>query len=954
MLIGGITAACNVLDAEEEASKETAVSTSLSAGVSPHNPNGSTYVVATSGNDDNDGSEAAPWRTIQHAADSVAAGDTVLIRGGSYNEAVFMNVSGSEADGVITFMSYEGETAVLDGTSLSNPDGDIGIDIIDQSYLIIKGLEIRNYTTTTADAVPMGIAVSGASHHIELRDNDIHHIETHAPLDGDLLGADAHGIAFYGDTAVSIHDIIIDGNHLHDLILGSSEALVVNGNVEKFTISHNSVHDTDNIAIVMIGFEETAPPAGDRARDGIVSDNIVYNVNSATNPSYDGEQSADGIYVDGGTQITIERNIVHHANLGMEITSEHGNGDASFVTVRNNLLYRNGVTGIGVGGYDELRGSTHDCIFVNNTFFQNDTLGWENGEMLFQYNVHDNIIRNNIFYTTAQSFFFGDMFTTTSNNTVNNNLFFAPGGADSSRWQWNTMTYTGFAAYKAATGNDGDSLFADPLLTDTANSEPVESAIPDLHLTAASPAIDAGANLPEAGDVDFDGRLRIQNGAMDIGAYEFGEEMATYLPIVTTPQAAVAGSVAKRPFPQHLTYAAGTIRPTHRSQSQQDDDVRAAYDAWKAAYLIADGTNGDGNALYRISHGSEDPWRTVSEGQGYGMIIVAHMAGYETDAQSIFDGLWHFSRAHPSQIDGRLMAWQVPEDADTGIDSAFDGDADIAYGLLLADAQWGSDGDVDYAAKAAQLINAIYESTIGADSHLPELGDWVEADDVSHGQYSPRSSDFMPAHFRSYGRFTANPVWDDVYAATQSAISHMQADYSPIAGLLPDFIVPISADDHSLQPAPPHHLEGEHDGRYEYNAGRDPWRIATDGLLNDDAVSQAQAQKIANWIVSASGGDPANIKAGYDLDGTPLASGDYFSTFFAAPFGTAAMTTPANQQFLNDVYDAVYNIREDYYEDSVTLLCLLLMTGNYWDGTAVSAAAHRPDGAIQLNIPMRG
>ncbi len=430
--------------------------------------------------------------------------------------------------------------------------------------------------------------------------------------------------------------------------------------------------------------------------------------------------------------------------------------------------------------------------------------------------------------------------------------------------------------------------------------------------------------------------FRMADSAADLaedGLYVLPPD-TVYLPMVQT--ATLVSPLPKRPFPQHLTYATGTIRPNHRSQSQQDDDVRAAYDEWKAAYLIADGTDNDGDALYRISHGSGDPWRTVSEGQGYGMIIVAHMAGYEADAQAIFDGLWQFARAHPSQIDGRFMAWQVPEDASTGIDSAFDGDADIAYGLLLADAQWGSAGDVDYAAEAAELINAIYESTIGADSQLPEMGDWVEADDVSHGQYSPRSSDFMPAHFRSYGRFTANPVWNDVLVATQAAISDMQTTYSPIAGLLPDFIVPVSARDHRLQPAPPHHLEGENDGRYAYNAGRDPWRIATDGLLNDDAVSQAQAQKMANWIVTATGGNPANIKAGYHLDGTPLASGDYFSTFFAAPFGTAAMTTPANQQFLNDVYDAVYNTREDYYEDSVTLLCLLLMTGNYWDETAVS------------------
>ena len=47
------------------------------------------------------------------------------------------------------------------------------------------------------------------------------------------------------------------------------------------------------------------------------------------------------------------------------------------------------------------------------------------------------------------------------------------------------------------------------------------------------------------------------------------------------------------------------------------------------------------------------------------------------------------------------------------------------------------------------------------------------------------------------------------------------------------------------------------------------------------------------------------------------------------------MTEPSQQQWLNDVYDSVRGIHEDYYEDSVTLLCLLVMTGNYWDPTTI-------------------
>lgn len=47
------------------------------------------------------------------------------------------------------------------------------------------------------------------------------------------------------------------------------------------------------------------------------------------------------------------------------------------------------------------------------------------------------------------------------------------------------------------------------------------------------------------------------------------------------------------------------------------------------------------------------------------------------------------------------------------------------------------------------------------------------------------------------------------------------------------------------------------------------------------------------------------------------------------------MTEPSQQQWLDDLYDAVRGRFEDYYEDSVTLLCLLVMTGNFWDPSTI-------------------
>ena len=406
--------------------------------------------------------------------------------------------------------------------------------------------------------------------------------------------------------------------------------------------------------------------------------------------------------------------------------------------------------------------------------------------------------------------------------------------------------------------------------------------------------------------------------------------------------AALGDTVSRRPFPQHVTYAEGTILPDHRTRTQLDDDVRNYYGEWKASYLVSAGSTNDGHALYRVSFGSTDPARTVSEGQGYGMMIVVYMAGHDPDARQLFDGLWRFARAHPSGIDPRLMNWEVPEDPDAA-SSAFDGDCDIAFALLLAHAQWGSRGPVNYRAEALTVIEAILESTIGPDSHLPMLGDWTEADGSTYNQYTPRPSDFMPDHFHAFRDATGDSAWDEVVTATQDVVNSIQSHYSPMTGLVPDFVVPSLNNELTPKPAPPNFLEGPYDGDYYFNAGRVPWRLGVDAVVRGDSVSLEQTRRISRWVVGAAATDPRRIHAGYMLSGAPLPESDYFTILFAAPLGVAAMTDPDAQQWLNDLYDTVYATHEDYYEDSVALLCQLVMTGNSWaPPTPRRRPVHRP------------
>ncbi len=389
--------------------------------------------------------------------------------------------------------------------------------------------------------------------------------------------------------------------------------------------------------------------------------------------------------------------------------------------------------------------------------------------------------------------------------------------------------------------------------------------------------------------------------------------------------------IANVPFPRHVNYGANTITPSNFTQAERDSHVQAANEKLKAHYLVPAGRDATGRQLFRIAFGkpnTDNHTVTVSEGQGYGMVIVAHMAGHDPEAQEIFDGLWRFRLAHPSEIDGRLMDWRVP--AGDGNDSAFDGDCDMAYGLLLADAQFGSGGAIDYRAAFDRTIAGILESTIGLVSRLPMLGDWVSPNGATYNQHTPRTSDFMPGHFRAFGRATSDGVWNTVVEASQDIVDILQTNGSPVTGLLPDFV------QEGPRPASPGFLEGPHRGDYFDNAGRDPWRLGTDALLNGDPHSARQARKITEWAETATGGDPRAIRAGYRLDGSTWPDTEYFTTFFAAPLGVAAMTDRQRQDWLNAIYEAVYDVSEDYFEDSVTLLCLLVMTGNFWDPTVTS------------------
>jgi hypothetical protein len=480
-------------------------------------PNSSFY-VSTTGDDSNPGTQMAPWRTVQHAADTARAGSTVNVRGGIYEELVSIKASGNATDGYVIFRSYPGETAVLDAEHFA-PDGRSAIlTIHNKSYVRIEGFEIRNYRTAEHRLTPLGISVRGGGSHIELLKNNVHHIEqTFNGRDAPGRGGNGFGIAVYGtDAKTPISELVIDGNEVHHLKTGSSESLVVNGNVTNFRITHNVVHDNNNIGIDVIGFESTAPdPAVDQARDGVVSGNLVYSITSRGNPAYRNDESSDGIYVDGGTRILIEQNVIHDVDFGIELASEHLNRATSYVTARNNLIYHCHTAGVSIGGYAPERGRTEHSTVVNNTLYDNDTSGTGSGEFQMQWNMADNIFENNIVHAGPRCLMTVNKSQVETNQppvTIDHNLYYCASGSKASTWQESSARVTGFDKYVHSTGNDRHSRFLDPHFVE---------ATKDFHLRSDSSAIAAGTTdgVP-VGELDLEGSPRVKSGNIDIGCYQ--------------------------------------------------------------------------------------------------------------------------------------------------------------------------------------------------------------------------------------------------------------------------------------------------------------------------------------------------------------------------------------------------------------------------------------------------
>ncbi len=450
-------------------------------------------------------------------------------------------------------------------------------------------------------------------------------------------------------------------------------------------------------------------------------------------------------------------------------------------------------------------------------------------------------------------------------------------------------------------------------------------------ITQGSGYVDAGAVAVD----DRDGSVEVEtNNNVN------SDLVGNYTVIYTAVDAAGNNSSATRtvdvvsvmavakPFPQQMDYDK-LSKPSHKSQAQLNQAVLTHFNDWKNAYLTeSNGTTPGGGYYIKMDGDDCSPNTTTSEAHGYGMIVMALMAGEEVNAKLYFDGMFNVYHQHRSIINQHLMSWCIhpSEERQYDSDAATDGDMDIAYGLLLAHEQWGSNGLIDYLAEAKRIINnGIKVSEMGDDKRIL-LGDWVTKG--SNYEFGSRSSDWMTSHLRVFANATSEHYWNEAADKVYEIMDVIRDNYSQTTGLMPDFI-----NGKIPQPAVENYLEASTDGSFSWNACRMPLRIAFDVAHFDNDKAREAVSYIVDWIQLKTQGDPSLIVAGYDLQGNALVS--YSDMAFTAPMVAAAtVANGEHQEFINKGWDlmnsSVDNDPNNYYSNSLKLLSMLFVSGNWW------------------------
>lgn len=430
------------------------------------------YVAPASagGSDTNPGTSAAPFLTIQRAADVAQGGEFVYVQPGTY--AGFNVKRNGTAMTTINFVGLAGAIINAPAAAYNGSDHKARINIDSVSNISITGFEIvgsndlRNSRAGVRIVAPPGSNFRG----IRLSNNHIHH----------------HGQ--WGVLSGHVHEINLNANVVHHsyqqhgiYLSNSGDGHFLRGN-----ISHSNAQQGYH-------FNGDASQGGDGVMSSlIIENNIAYN--NAIGGTYIDTSGVQQVSLGGGSAINCD---------GVQNSR-----------INSNLLYGNHASGISLYRIDGGGPSTGNVI-INNTIVNGSP---SNTNARWCINLADGSTGTTMFNNILLNYhpFRGSLIISTDSRpglVSDYNLMM-------DRIDPGTGTVGTLAAWRTLSGQDVHSF-----VVPSANWSTIfaDLGADDYRLRPGSPAVDAGiARLNNWGPPrhDLNDVERWEGAAVDIGAYE--------------------------------------------------------------------------------------------------------------------------------------------------------------------------------------------------------------------------------------------------------------------------------------------------------------------------------------------------------------------------------------------------------------------------------------------------
>ena len=426
------------------------------------------YVDATNGNDANEGISAAqPFKTIQHAIDQSVDGMTIIVADGTYAPINSNNKA-------ITIQSVNGAAStIIDGgyPAVTNRCVLAG-GLAGKTNTVIRGFTIQNGCNIGFTGGNNGAGVAGGTLY-------------------DCVVRSNHGEGNGGGVVYSaMYNCTISDNHTLSSGGGAYNAQLTSCILSNNTCVANGAGAIGGVLVDCMVISNRAEQSGGGTSYAMLTNCIVR----------DNEAMGNGGGASGGSlyECVVSNNVAHVSGGGVYLATCYeseiiGNkATQSGGGARSSNLYRCiladnecAMTTEGYGG-GARGGVLENCLVYGNR----STVGSAGGVSLA-------VCRNCTVY---------------GNSGIGTHAWLVdglPGGTN-----YNCIVY----------GNTGAKQIAESVVSFnsfTGNPRFVDAANGDFRLLGDSPCIDMGNNRYVSGETDIRGNARIQNGIVDIGAYEF-------------------------------------------------------------------------------------------------------------------------------------------------------------------------------------------------------------------------------------------------------------------------------------------------------------------------------------------------------------------------------------------------------------------------------------------------